>query len=107
MMNHRQRNEPYVRDTSTSTLLPRPGHVIFHADLSVNYVLRTSVVTYMVADLVHFARCVVDSDNTTYMVIAFSSCLFVASETRQTARCHAARCRDVALSLGPVATLSI
>jgi hypothetical protein len=31
----------------------------------------------MVADLVHFARCVVDSDNTTYIVIAFSSCRLV------------------------------
>jgi hypothetical protein len=27
----------------------------------------------LVADLVHFARCVVDSDNATYIVIAFSS----------------------------------
>jgi hypothetical protein len=41
----------------------------------------------MVADLVHFAHCVVDSDNTTYIVIAFLSCRLVASETRQNARC--------------------
>jgi hypothetical protein len=29
---------------------------------------------FMVADLVHNARYVVDSDNTSYIVIAFSSC---------------------------------
>jgi hypothetical protein len=41
----------------------------------------------MVADLVHFVRCVVDTDNTTLIIIAFSFC-------RQTARC-----RTVALLL--------
>jgi hypothetical protein len=34
-----------------------------------------------VAHLAHFARSVVDSDNTTYIVIAFSSGYLVASET--------------------------
>jgi hypothetical protein len=59
----------------------------------------------MVADLVH-------SDNTNYIVIAFSflslakrakwrvvalsSCRLVASESRQSARCRAARCNLVA-----------
>jgi hypothetical protein len=67
----------------------------------------------MVADFVHFTRCVVESDNTTFIVITFSSgriakwcvvtlssCRPVSSEARQTARCRAARCRDVALLLG-------
>jgi hypothetical protein len=62
-------------------------------------------------------RCVVDSDNVTYIVIAFfvlplettresangalSRCiLLVLSLARQTARCLAALCRHVALSLG-------
>jgi hypothetical protein len=71
----------------------------------------------MVADLVHFARCVVDSDHTIYIVMAFSSCRLAkvkharqrvvllsscfpdSREARQTARSREARCRDVALSL--------
>jgi hypothetical protein len=56
----------------------------------------------MVADLVHFERCVVYSDITTYIVIAFSSCRHVANGVRQMVRCivrcRAGRCRDVALS---------
>jgi hypothetical protein len=54
----------------------------------------------MVADLVHFALYIVDSDNTTYIVTAFSSCRPVAGEGRQRVRCRATPCRDVALSLG-------
>jgi hypothetical protein len=50
----------------------------------------------MVADLVHFARCVVNNYNITYIVIAFSSCRLVAREECQTARAH---CRLVVLSL--------
>jgi hypothetical protein len=71
----------------------------------------------MAADLVYCARCVVDSVNTTYIAIAFrlfvlslakhakrrfvalSSRRFIASESRQTARCLAACYRDVVLSL--------
>jgi hypothetical protein len=62
----------------------------------------------MVADLVYFARCVVHSDNTTYIVfspfrpvaiaklakwrvVALSYCRRVSREARQTTRC----CRSV------------
>jgi hypothetical protein len=61
----------------------------------------------------YIARCVVDSvviafSSCRYMtrqsakqrVVALSSCRPVSSEARQTASCRAARCRDVALSLG-------
>jgi hypothetical protein len=74
---------------------------------------KLSVLFSMVTYLVHIARCVVDSDNTSYIVIALklakrakrqveaqSSYRPVSSEARETARCREARCRDVALSLG-------
>jgi hypothetical protein len=73
-----------------------------------NYLLFLTILD-MLADLVHIARCVVDSDNTTYIVIAFSSCCKqkapigalsfccpVANEARQTARSRSACCRYVA-----------
>jgi hypothetical protein len=41
----------------------------------------------MVANLVHFARRVVYSANTTYIVFVFSYCRLVASVMRQTVRC--------------------
>jgi hypothetical protein len=53
------------------------------------------------------ARCVVDSDNATYIVIATTGqsaktacCRPVSSEAQRTGRFRAARCRDVTLSLG-------
>jgi hypothetical protein len=65
---------------------------------------------FMVTDLVHFAHCIVDGENTTYIVIAFSSFRPVAKEARQTARWRSAHCHDVDLSLGlyiQIANLSI
>jgi hypothetical protein len=67
----------------------------------------------MVADLVHFTRSVVDSDNATYIIITFSSCraflhcrLAVLSLENHANRRIVVQ-RVAALSLGSVANPSI
>jgi hypothetical protein len=82
------------------------------------FFLQNQVQATKMVDLIHFACCVVDSDNTTYYNlycyrlfvlplaklakrcgVALSSYRPVSSDARQTARCRVARGRGVALSL--------
>jgi hypothetical protein len=68
---------------NTCKTAPFPAYynlMIIQKEITQTYILSSTYSIYirrhltMLADLVHFARCVVAIDNTTYIIITFSPC---------------------------------